>query len=57
MVERFDLDGTTLNGAEIAIDERVQFSLDILSSSADSDLIRVENASALAQDALNPFAT
>jgi hypothetical protein len=57
VVERFDLDGTTLNGAEIAIDERVQFSLDILSSSADSDLIRVENASALAQDALNPFAT
>jgi len=55
--ERLDLDWATLNCAEIAVDKRVQHSLDILSGSADTQLACVENASALAQGALNPFTT
>jgi hypothetical protein len=51
--ERLDLDRPTFECTQVPVDERVQSSAYVLPCLADPDLFGVDDASALAQDALN----
>jgi hypothetical protein len=53
--ERLDLDRPAFDRTQVPVDERIQSSAYVLSCLTDPDLFSVDDASALAQDALNPI--